>query len=56
MKFDLAPPLANHASSTEAEYTIKVLNNFDNDKEQYKSDYADAYAALETVPDPSTWQ
>ena len=56
LKFDLAPPLANHASSTEAEYTIKVLNNFDNDKEQYKSDYADAYAALETVPDPSTWQ
>jgi|LWDU01.1.fsa_nt_gi hypothetical protein len=56
LKFDLAPPLANHASAVEAEYTIKVLNNFDNDKEQYKSDYADAYAALETVPDPSTWQ
>ena len=56
LKFDLAPPLANHASATEQTYTIKVLNNFDNDKEQYKSDYADAYAALETVPDPSTWQ
>ena len=53
LKFDLAAPLADHPSAVESTYTIKVLNNFDNDKDQYISDYNDAYQALDKVPELS---
>jgi len=53
LKFDLAAPLADHPSAVESTYTIKVLNNFDNDKDQYISDYNDAYLALDKVPELS---
>ena len=46
----------NHAQEVEKTFSIKIINNFSNDKEQYKQDYANAYASLEAVPDPSTWQ
>ena len=47
---------ANHPQEVEKTFSIKIINNFSNDKEQYKQDYANAYASLEAVPDPSTWQ
>ena len=34
LKFDLAAPLAGHPSAVESTYTIKILNNFDNDRDQ----------------------
>ena len=54
--FGLKPPLAAHASSTTATFTIKILNNFSTDRERYKQDYENAYKSLDAVPDPSTWQ
>ena len=54
--FGLKPPLAAHASSTTATFTIKILNNFSTDRDRYKQDYENAYKSLDAVPDPSTWQ
>ena len=45
--------MAGHSSAVESTYTIKILNNFDNDKDQYISDYNDAYLALDKVPELS---
>ena len=53
LKFDLLGVLADHDSSVESTYTIKILNNFDNDRDQYISDYNDAYLALDKVPELS---
>ena len=53
LKFDLAAPLAGHPSAVEKTYTIKVLNNFDNDRDQYKQDYENAYKSLTKVPELS---
>ena len=53
LKFDLAAPLAGHPSAVESTYTIKILNNFDNDRDQYKQDYENAYKSLTKVPELS---
>ena len=45
--------MAGHPSAVEKTYTIKVINNFDNDRDQYISDYNDAYLALDKVPELS---
>ena len=51
--FTLKSPLAAHPAKQEVEFQIKVLNNFDNDRDQYISDYNDAYQALDKVPELS---
>ena len=43
----------NHAQEVEKTYSIKVINNFDNDRDQYISDYNNAYLALDKVPELS---
>ena len=43
----------NHAQEVEQTYSIKIINNFDNDRDQYISDYNDAYQALDKVPELS---
>ncbi len=53
LKFDLSAPLTGHPSAVESTYTIKVLNNFDNDRDQYKQDYENAYKSLTKVPELS---
>ena len=53
LKFDLLGVLADHDSSVESTYTIKILNNFTNDKDQYIADYKAAYDALDKVPELS---
>ena len=53
LKFDLSAPLSGHPIAVESTYTIKVLNNFDNDRDQYISDYNNAYLALDKVPELS---
>ena len=53
LKFDLLSPLNGHGSAIESTYTIKILNNFTNDKDQYIADYKAAYDALDKVPELS---
>ena len=53
LKFDLLDPLDGHDSAIESTYTIKILNNFTNDKDQYIADYKAAYDALDKVPELS---
>ena len=43
----------DHAQEVEKTYSIKVINNFDNDRDQYISDYKNAYLALDKVPELS---
>ena len=43
----------NHAQEVEKTYSIKVINNFDNDRDQYISDYNNAYLSLDKVPEIS---
>ena len=40
-----------HSDEVEKTYSIKIINNFDNDKNQYKADYISAYASLTKVPE-----
>ena len=40
-----------HPDEVEKTYSIKIINNFDNDKNQYKADYLAAYASLTKVPE-----
>ena len=57
LKFDLLAlggvSLVNHPNAVESTYTINILNNFDNDKDQYIADYKAAYDALDKVPELS---
>ena len=43
----------NHPQEVEQTYSIKIINNFDNDRDQYISDYNNAYLALDKVPEIS---
>ena len=40
-----------HPDEVEKTYSIKIINNFDNDKNQYKADYLAAYESLTKVPE-----
>ena len=57
LKFDLlaigGTSLAGHPNAIESTYTINILNNFDNDRDQYIADYKEAYEALDKVPELS---
>ena len=44
---------AAHTGTITQTYSIKVINNFDNDRDQYISDYKNAYLALDKVPEIS---
>ena len=50
LKFHLKD-FPNHSDEVEKTYSIKIINNFDNDKNQYKADYTAAYASLTKVPE-----
>ena len=57
LKFDLLGPgglsFISHPNAVESTYTINILNNFDNDRDQYIADYKEAYEALDKVPELS---
>ena len=44
------------ASPIEFDYQIGVINNYDNDRDVYITNYRKAYASLTKVPELSEWQ
>ena len=56
LKFGLTFSDGIGTNSTELNFKIGVINNYDNDRERYIKAYQDAYSALTKVPELSEWQ